>query len=96
MATLLTKPPSIFPLGTICVTTTAICAVEFPILIRALFRHAKGDWGNLDETDQAANERALQVGGRIVSVYQYRGRERISVVTEADRSSTTILLPDIE
>jgi len=58
-----------------------------------LQRHKKGDWGNVDAEDQAENDRALQVGNRVVSVYAIRGK-KIYIITEHDRSVTTVLFPD--
>lgn len=59
-----------------------------------LHRHRNGDWGDLDDHDQAANERALLDGSRIFSAYHTNQGIKIWVITEADRSATTILLPD--
>lgn len=56
-----------------------------------LTRHLQGDWGNLDREDCATNNRAVQEGNRILSSYTVHG-QTIYVVTEADRSVTTILL----
>jgi len=58
-----------------------------------LTRHARGDWGNVDEHDRQANEDALQDGSRIFSVYHLNDETKIYVITEADRSSTCCLLP---
>ncbi len=58
-----------------------------------LRRHANGDWGQVDGHDAKANAEALRDGGRIVSSYQTRQGETIWVITEADRSSTCLLLP---
>lgn len=55
--------------------------------------HVTGDWGELDEHDVRMNERALCEGHRIFSVYRTRNGERLYVITEWDRSATTILLP---
>jgi hypothetical protein len=59
-----------------------------------LARHASGDWGELTEHDRKANEYALAHGLRVLSAYLLSSGERIWVVTEADRSMTTILLPE--
>jgi hypothetical protein len=59
-----------------------------------LTRHANGDWGEVDEHDRKANEDALEHGLRVLSAYTLRTGERIWIITEADRSSTTILLPE--
>jgi hypothetical protein len=61
-------------------------------------RHLAGDWGDLGEEDKAANEDALKSGLRLFSAYTRKkegGKEdRIWIITEADRSTTTILLPE--
>lgn len=56
-------------------------------------RHARGDWGEVDEQDRQANEAALRDGTRLMSVYTL-AEQRVYIITEADRSSTTILLPE--
>lgn len=57
-------------------------------------RHGAGDWGDLCEEDRQANERALEHGGRLVSVYRDREDTKIYIITEHDRSVTTVLLPE--
>ena len=59
-----------------------------------LARHVNGDWGDVDEHDRNENEFALKNGFRILSCYTLSNGERIWIITEADRSSTCILLPD--
>lgn len=59
-----------------------------------LSRHASGDWGEVCDEDQEANERAVDHGLRILSAYRTSRDERLWVITEADRSATTILLPE--
>ena len=56
-------------------------------------RHASGDWGNLCAPDRRENERSLRHGYRVLSSYDVRAG-RVWVITEADRSVTTILLPE--
>lgn len=58
-----------------------------------LVRHARTDWGDLGDEDKAANNLALCDGSRILSAYE-TPKGRIWIITEADRSATTILLPD--
>jgi len=58
-----------------------------------LARHARGDWGELCPADKRANDRALREGDRLLSAYKTSIGERLWVITEADRSATTILLP---
>ncbi len=60
--------------------------------LRLLARHASGDWGDLDAHDRRENRRSLKNGWRILSSYPV-GEEKVWVITEADRSCTTILLP---
>ena len=57
-------------------------------------RHVSGDWGEVGREDWAANDKALKVGARLFSAYQLVAGARVWVITEADRSSTTVLLPD--
>ena len=58
-----------------------------------LARHASGDWGELAPHDRRENERSLKHGWRVLSSYPV-GEGRVWVITEADRSVTTLLLPD--
>ena len=59
-----------------------------------LQRHLDGDWGEVSADDQEENELSLKEGFRIMSVYTLSTGVKIWIITEADRSSTTILLPD--
>ncbi len=59
-----------------------------------LARHASGDWGELDAHDRHENRRSLKQGRRVLSSYPV-GQDRVWVITEADRSVTTILLPEV-
>jgi hypothetical protein len=59
-----------------------------------LGRHVRGDWGEVDAHDWRANEIALKVGERLLSVYTTLRGVRLYVITEADRSSTCILRPE--
>ncbi len=61
--------------------------------LHLLSRHASGDWGDLDAQDRRENERSLKHGWRVLSSYPVR-EKTIWVITEADRSVTTILLPE--
>ena len=63
-------------------------------LARYMRRHHCGDWGDLCDEDKQANEDALIHGDRIVSHYKLDGGRRIYIITEADRISTCILLPE--
>jgi hypothetical protein len=57
-------------------------------------RHAAGDWGDLDREDTAENELSVSQGFRILSSYRLSDGTKIYVITEADRSSTCVLLPE--
>jgi hypothetical protein len=87
-------PP--FPLGMICATPGAKAALKEAgqQASEFLHRHARGDWGELDHEDWAANDEALKNGTRLLSAFTLKSNERIWVITEADRSVTTILRPD--
>ena len=58
-----------------------------------LLRHVRGDWGTLSAEDKKANEDALIYGNRLLSAYVLPTGEKIWILTEADRSSTLMLLP---
>jgi hypothetical protein len=60
---------------------------------KALRRHHAGDWGDVDDEDQTANDMAVMQGERLLSAYQCMGT-KIWIITEADRSVTTFLLPE--
>src|SRR5438105_1112055 len=82
-----------FRLGQVCATPGVI--EEIPVIdqMTALQRHARGDWGELDPEDWAENELSLKEGFRLFSVYRSTQGEKFWIITEADRSVTTILLP---
>lgn len=85
-----------FPLGQVVATPGALEALEESAQspLDFLHRHVAGDWGLVDKDDQAANDVALQEGSRILSAYKTLKGVKIWVITEADRSSTCILLPE--
>jgi len=85
-----------FPLGQIVATPGALAALE-----RAkqpptcyLARHAIGDWSELEPTDIAENLYSLIHGFRLLSSYLTNAGEKLWIITEADRSATTLLLPE--
>jgi hypothetical protein len=88
--------PGRFPLGQIVATPGALTALETAQHLPAefLLRHKQGDWGQLDAEDQAANDQALRTGSRLVSSYRTRRDEKLWIITEWDRSVTTLLLPE--
>ena len=89
------QPLMLFRLGRLCATSGAIRTLTSAAAdpIEYVARHLAGDWGDLEPEDCAANDRALRLGERIISAYRLANAERIWIITEADRSATTILLP---
>lgn len=57
-------------------------------------RYMKGDWGNLSESDKQLNDNALKYGDRILASYTDANDTKFWIITEADRSATTVLLPE--
>jgi hypothetical protein len=82
-----------FPLGRLVATPGALAALDPAQLLTVIGRHAAGDWGDLDREDRAANDAALRHGTRLLSAYALDGA-RVWIITEADRSATTVLLPE--
>ena len=84
-----------FRLGLVTFTAGIEAAVpdRLPLDVLSLFvgRHVTGDFGELDEHDVAMNERAIIGGQRVLSAYSH-GDVRVFVITDADRSRTTVLL----
>lgn len=82
-----------FTLGAFYATPGAIEIVPSDEIRDLLQRHAACDWGDCCEEDWDANCRAIHEGRRIFSVYTTNSGERVWIITEADRSYTTLLLP---
>ena len=85
----------LFPLGKIVVTLGALSLLEATTNPAELLDcHGAGDWGEVPPEDASENGRSLKYGFRIVSFYSVgRPGERVWIITEADRSSTCLLLP---
>ena len=85
----------LFQLGRVVATPGALAALEKAEQEPREFieRHANGDWGDVPEEDKRENALSLQHGFRILSAYTTSAGDQIWVITEADRSATTILLP---
>jgi hypothetical protein len=82
-----------FSLGQVVATPGALAALDTPTIAALLKRHSSGDWGDVDAADAAENERSLLAGDRILSAYHTSAGIKVWVITEADRSSTCVLLP---
>lgn len=86
-----------FQIGRLVATPAALGALddEGCDAIAFVRRHQQGDWGDLDASDKKANDDALKYGNRILSAYVLpRTKVKIWIITEHDRSATTVLLPD--
>ena len=83
-----------FASGAIVATPGAVAKVNTAEMSVALTRHLRADWGELDPEDVSANNGALEQGGRLVSAYKTSTGTKFWIITEADRSVTTILLPE--
>lgn len=83
-----------FPLGRLAVTPGASQKVPDWELFSALARHSHGDWGDLDQEDWEQNDLSLHEGLRLLSVYRTQSGDPFWIITEADRSATTVLLPE--
>ena len=81
-------------LGQILITPGARDDLNLRDVASSLVRHAGGDFGEVSEEDKALNEEAAEIGGRILSAYHDRNGIKFWIITEWDRSATTILLPD--
>lgn len=86
----------LFRLGQVVATPDALAALEeadesaMPLLCR----HHSGDWGDLCDEDQQLNDEAVKDGSRILSSYVLSTGQKVWIITEADRSSTCVLLPE--
>ena len=89
-----TKP--LFTLGQVVATPGALEVLDQAAVnaLELLQRHQHGDWGSVPPEDAEENMRSVTNGWRILSSYQVNNDDRIWIITEADRSVTTLLLPD--
>jgi hypothetical protein len=85
-----------FPLGRVVATPGALRALEKAEQLPAEFldRHVNGDWGDVSDADKQENELSIEQGFRILSSYTTSAGDRIWIITEADRSATTLMLPE--
>jgi hypothetical protein len=92
---------ALFPAGQVVSTPGALAACPSHYLEQCLYRHMHGDWGAVCEEDAATNTEAVSAGFRILSAYPIDpgkpckgfGENTLWIITEADRSATTFLLP---
>jgi len=83
-----------FPLGDIRITAGAEHALDPSDVVTAITRHARGDWGEVDEHDWDQNDCCVESAGRLLSQYTAKNGTLLWVITEYDRSATTVLLPE--
>ena len=83
-----------FRLGRLVSTPNALNQLTQDDILTAIWRHQAGDWGCVDDEDWRANERALVEGTRLLSAYESANGVKFWLITEADRSVTTILMPE--
>ena len=79
--------------GRLMITRNARNALPRREVDAAINRHLSGDWGDVCQSDWQRNEQALRDGDRLLSVYQTQAGEKFWIITESDRSTTTVLLP---
>lgn len=85
-----------FPLGQLVATPGALSTIEQAgqSPLEFLSRHIRNDWGEVCDDDWTLNDQAIEDGDRLLSAYRTSKGERIWIITEADRASTCLLLPD--
>jgi hypothetical protein len=90
-----TRSPVHFACGQLVMTPGVAYLVQEGSLrpVQYLARHFIGDWGDLSDRDRAANDAAVRRGERLLSSYRITDTLRLWIITEADRSATTLLLP---
>ncbi|MBS1842769.1 MAG: hypothetical protein JST77_18215 [Acidobacteria bacterium] len=91
-----TERKPLFDLGQLVATPGALAALEKTgqNAMEFLSRHIRGDWGELPKEDKDENQLSLDKGFRLLSSYRTTAGDKLWVITEADRSHTTLLLPE--
>jgi len=87
-------PVAVVRLGRIVATPNALGKLTPEDILVAIQRHQAGDWGDVDEEDRRENDLSLKEGFRLLSVYHSKNGTKFWIITEADRSVTTVLLPE--
>ncbi len=91
-----TEKKPLFDLGQLVATPGALTVLEKSgqNAMEFLSRHVTGDWGDIPEEDRKENQFSLEKGFRLMSSYRTTAGDRVWVITESNRSHTTLLLPD--
>ena len=84
----------LFQPGQIVATRGALSVLSIEDVMEALCRHLSGDWGDLSAEDKQENDFSVNNGFRIISSYSSKKGVKFWIITEADRSATTVLLPE--
>lgn len=87
-------PIAVFRLGRIVATPNALRSLSQADIRMGLGRHQAADWGELGDEDRTQNDLALHNSDRLFSVYRSAAGTKFYVITESDRSVTTVLLPE--
>ena len=87
-------PIAKFRLGHIVTSANALSQLTPEDILMGIQRHQAGDWGDVNEADREANDLALIEGTRLWSVYHAASGVEFQIITEANRSVTTVLLPE--
>lgn len=83
-----------FALGRTVITRGALAELPQDEVQTAMARHIRCDWGDVCDEDKQANDDALKHGARLLSSYHTQAGRKFWIITEADRSATTVLLPE--
>jgi hypothetical protein len=83
-----------FDPGRVIITADAAQKIPDVEIQAALRRHLRGDWGELGDEDRRRNDETLERGGTLASIFTAANGTKFYVLTEPDRSATTILLPE--
>jgi hypothetical protein len=86
-------PSSLFPIGQFVMTPGVLNQIPVEFVLDCLRRHRSGDWGDLSAEDRKANDDGLRTRDRLLSSYKWDENHTLWLLTEADRSATTALLP---
>lgn len=85
---------TVLSLGQLCATPAALALLSAEDIQSSLARHSRGDWGDVCAEDKQLNDMAMLSGTRILSAYKTKAGVKFWIITEADRSVTTVLLPE--
>lgn len=83
-----------FPFGKIVSTTSVLYCLTYDDILAGLLRHITGDWGDVNSDGRKENELSLKKGFRLVSAYHAANGVKFLIITEADRTATTVMLPE--